>query len=161
MSISFTKKTWTDNSDAGTAITALELNRLETVCSSLVSAVNTLQTQTSKTVLYNDASGSNGKITLSNSCANYNVLDIYYIDVNSKGDMFTRVVSPNKKTVHLSSIEANDNKEAFFRATEYYIEGTAITPKYYQIFKVSNNTIYTQTTNSNYLKITKVIGCYI
>lgn len=42
-SLSFTKKTWTDNATSGTPITAAELNRLENAISSLTTAVNNLQ----------------------------------------------------------------------------------------------------------------------
>ena len=46
MAISFTKTNWTDTASSGTGLTASQLNRLETVCSSLVSAVNSLNTLT-------------------------------------------------------------------------------------------------------------------
>lgn len=42
-SLSFSKKTWTDNATSGTPITAAELNRLENAISSLTTAVNNLQ----------------------------------------------------------------------------------------------------------------------
>lgn len=42
-SLTFTKKTWTDNATSGTPITAAELNRLENAISSLTAAVNNLQ----------------------------------------------------------------------------------------------------------------------
>lgn len=42
-SLSFSKKTWTDNATSGTPITAAELNRLENAISSLTAAVNNLQ----------------------------------------------------------------------------------------------------------------------
>ena len=42
-SLSFTKKTWTDNATSGTPLTAAELNRLENAISNLTTAVNNLQ----------------------------------------------------------------------------------------------------------------------
>lgn len=42
-SLSFSKKTWTDNATSGTPITAAQLNRLENAISSLTTAVNNLQ----------------------------------------------------------------------------------------------------------------------
>lgn len=51
-SLSFTKKTWTDNATSGTPITAAELNRLENAISSLTTAVNNLQDSVSREVGY-------------------------------------------------------------------------------------------------------------
>ena len=45
MAISYTKNSWTDSSDSGTAITAAKLNNYENVISSLVTEVNSLRTQ--------------------------------------------------------------------------------------------------------------------
>lgn len=47
-SLSFSKKTWTDNATSGTPITAAELNRLENAISSLTTAVNNLQDSVSR-----------------------------------------------------------------------------------------------------------------
>lgn len=49
-SLSFTKKTWTDNATSGTPITAAELNRLENAISSLTTAVNNLQDSVSQSL---------------------------------------------------------------------------------------------------------------
>lgn len=56
-SLSFTKKTWTDNATSGTPITAAELNRLENAISSLTTAVNNLQDSVSH------ASGKAGSVS--------------------------------------------------------------------------------------------------
>ena len=45
MAISYTKNSWTDAANSGTAITAAKLNNYENVISSLVTEVNSLRTQ--------------------------------------------------------------------------------------------------------------------
>ena len=56
-SLSFTKKTWTDNATSGTPITAAELNRLENAISSLTTAVNNLQDSVSKSTVIASTTG--------------------------------------------------------------------------------------------------------
>lgn len=161
MAIIFQSKAWSDTADSGTPITSEDMNRIETVCQTLVSTVNDIEKLASRKVLYNNSTGSNKTITLSETCSNYNVLEIYYKDNNKNANCFTRVNNPNNSNVHLSSIEQNASHEMFFRATDYNISGNKIVPKYFGIFKVSGNSIYEQQWNDNYIYITKVIGCYI
>lgn len=161
MAIIFQSKAWSDTADSGTPITSEDLNRIETVCQTLVSTVNDIEKLASRKVLYNNSTGSNGTITLLESCSKYNVLEIYYKDNNKNGNCFTRVNNPNNSFVYLSSLESNASHEVFFRATNYNISENKIIPKYFSIFKISDNSIYEQQWNVNYIYITKVIGCYI
>ena len=52
-------------------------------------------------VLYDNASGTNAAITLSDSAANYEYIDVYYgkLDGTSGGYAYTRVYNPNGKRV--------------------------------------------------------------
>lgn len=161
MAITFQSKAWSDTVSSGTPITSEDLNRIETVLQTLVSTVNDIEKLASRKVLYNNAKGSNGTITLSQHCANYNTLEIYYKDNNNSGNCFTRVNNPGGTYAYLSCIEVNNSHEVFFRATDYRITGNTIIPKNFSIFKVVDNSIYTQASDTNYIYITRVIGCYI
>lgn len=161
MAITFQSKAWSDTVSSGTPITSEDLNRIETALQTLVSTVNDIEKLTSRKVLYNNAKGSNGAITLLESCSKYNVLEIYYKDNNKKANSFTRVHIPNGAYVHLSNMEPNNSHEVFFRAASYMISENKIVPKFFSIFKVSGNSIYEQQWDVNYIYITRVIGCYI
>ena len=110
MAITFQSKAWSDTMSSGTPITSEDLNRIETVCQTLVSTVNDIEKLVSRKVLYNNPTGSNGTIKLSQHCANYNVLEIYYKDNNKNANCFTRVNNPGGTYVHLSSTEVNNAK---------------------------------------------------
>lgn len=56
MAITFSKKTWSDTAQSGTALTAEDFNRIETVCDSLVSVVNELSSDTGWQFLYGPTS---------------------------------------------------------------------------------------------------------
>lgn len=83
-SLSFSKKTWTDNATSGTPITAAELNRLENAISSLTTAVNNLQDSVSPKVLW-DGSKANGNFVLSDSLSNWLLIGVY-VSINSAND---------------------------------------------------------------------------
>ena len=87
-------------------------------------------------VLFNNASGDNGEITLSDSSANYNYLEIYFKQQDNTYS-FTRVADPNGKAVILMGYHITNNGYAIGISARNVL--------------ISTNKIITQPTN-RYMK---------
>ena len=78
-------------------------------------------------VLYENSSGTNGTITLGDSAANYDYMDIYY-KKDGCGCNSTRVDSPNGKDVNLMLNQLTSGAGTFQNLTKrIYVSGTSIT----------------------------------
>lgn len=78
-------------------------------------------------VLYSSTGGSTSNITLSDSAANYNYIEIYFIGHNNCY-CFTKVFSPNGKKVNLNNIFIDGNSaQIYINYTVAYINGKTIT----------------------------------
>lgn len=104
----------------------------------------------------------NGTIsTLSQSAANFNYLEIYYMDDYSNGRSCVRVYKPDGKTVDLSVIEASASTQTtYIRRTRYTISGTTITPNVTNsgYVHINGTTILGTYTGTNKIKIYLVLG---
>lgn len=98
-------------------------------------------------------------ITLSETAANFAYLEIFYTDNNNRAGGYTKINSPNGKTIDLSVIEAGADSITYFRRSSYTISGTKITPNtsVSGFVRISGTTI-SNTMGTNYVKITKVLG---
>lgn len=110
-------------------------------------------------VLYDSSSGSAGTITLSETCANFKYLEIYFNDNNSKGDGYTKIYSPDSSTVYLSLIEPGNATTTYIRRTAYAISGKTITPNIEAAgyWRYSGST-HSHSCGTNYIKINRVVG---
>lgn len=109
--------------------------------------------------LYSNASGSNGEITLSESCADFRAIDIHYTDNNGKLGGCFRALNPNGKTLSLSMIEAGSGATTYFRRTTYTVSENTITPDIETAGYVRISTATpSHNSGTNYIKITSVIG---
>ena len=109
-----------------------------------------------ETVLYDDSTGSNGAITLSDSSANYTYLEIFYRNTDSFFSSI-KVYSPNSKTICLSTPFVNQNGLTLNLASAIkLISGTTISTSYYGEAKIlsSGNTV----SANNNIYITRVVG---
>ena len=117
---------------------------------------------TEEYILYENASGSNGTITLSASIANYRYIEIYFTDNNGKSGGYTKVWSPNGKTICLNIVETSSATSVLFRQTMYTLSSTTMTPKTdvagYLQFNPSSKVISNSPVGTNYIKIVRVIG---
>lgn len=117
---------------------------------------------TEEYVLYENSSGSNGTITLSASLANYRYIEIYFVDNNDKSGGYTKVWSPNGKTVCLNIVETSSATSVLQRQTMYTLSSTTMTPKTdvagYIQFNPSTKVISNSPVGTNYIKIVRVIG---
>ena len=111
-------------------------------------------------VLYNNSSGSNGTITLSESSANFTYLEIFYFDNQYKYYSSVKVYRPNGKKVilHTANVFSKDGT-AVIDTRKIKISGTSIsnddgTTNDYGALNTWNNSI----TASNRIYIVKVNG---
>ena len=111
------------------------------------------------TSLYDNSSGSNGTITLSQTAANFSYLEIFYTDNAGNQMQSIRVASPNGKTITLDCIEPNNSGQAYAyqRISSYSISGTSVTRK--NSVYIQHNPSAVPNINTNvYIVIKKVLG---
>lgn len=106
-------------------------------------------------VLYNNASGTAGTVTLSDSVENYTYLEIFYRSSGDNACGSVKVFSPNGKLVHLGTIHyIADYDYAKFALVN--ISGSMITfSQNYQITLKNNGSEYSA---ENAIYITRVVG---
>lgn len=111
-------------------------------------------------VLYNNASGTAGTVTLNESVANYDYIDIFMVDNNDLQGGYNRIASPNGLEVVLSMVEPSSTTLTYIRRTRYNISGTTITPSTTTaaFTMMQNGTLSHGGASSNWLKIIKVVG---
>lgn len=117
---------------------------------------------TEEYVLYENSGGSTGTITLNASLVNYRYVEIYFTDNNGKSGGYTKVWSPNGKTICLNIVETSSTTSVINRQTMYALSGTTMTPNTtvagYLQFNPSTKVISNSPTGTNYIKIVRVIG---
>lgn len=82
------------------------------------------------TTLYSTSAGNAGTITLSQSVANFNYLEIFYTDNATRQSNSIRVYAPNGKYVTLSCIEpstSNSEPRLYVRSSGWTISGSSMT----------------------------------
>ena len=106
-------------------------------------------------VLYNNASGTAGAVTLADSAENYTYLEIFYRSSGDNACGSVKVFSPNNKLVHLGAIHyIADYDYAKFALVS--VSGSMITfSQNYQITLKSNGSVYSA---KNAIFITRVVG---
>ena len=102
--------------------------------------------------LYNNSSGNNGTITLSETAANFQYIEIFYGGGGGQ-HRSVKVYSPNGKVANLIWT-THDTANIVFRSANYSISGTAISRTSETKYDKYNNTI----TSSTETTIYKVIG---
>lgn len=104
-------------------------------------------------LIYNNAGGSNGNITLTASAANYTMLEIFYRD-NDNHYNSTKVYSPNGKIVNLSMAASTENGYVVLKRREVSISGTAVNTQSY----ADSNPITDTMSSVNHIYIYAVLG---
>ncbi len=137
-----------DYPDTTTPIDADNLNLLQ---DNIEADINLIKEK----VLYNNATGTTGTVTLSESSANFSYLEVFYGNSNKSGCASAKVYSPNGKglemAIHNFSTSEYPSGALYISQTRATIAGTTITPvgASYSVFKTANvfdsqalNTIY-------------------
>lgn len=109
--------------------------------------------------LYNNTSGTDGTVTLSETSANFSYFDIFFLDTQGGSKLNSvRVYAPNGKTVNLNSVIKDPTQDVmFFFSSIIQISGTQITFTY----KASSNMYAgsaTNYSNTNSIKIVRIDG---
>ncbi len=123
--------------------------------STTVNNINTTNFQLKPTTLYDNTSGTDGTVTLSETSANFNYLEIFY----GKGtDTFhsVKVYSPDGKGATLITGYVESNTFAQLQMPRISISGTSITKTYPGLLNFDSNTPTTYT--SNEVLIYRVLG---
>lgn len=109
--------------------------------------------------LYYNSSGSAGTITLSESAANFDYLEIIFCDNNGIYSGYTKTINPNGKQLNLSTVEGY-NARTWIRRTTYYCSGTSLAPSSVNqgYALLDGTTVYKHDYSANFLKIQKVLG---
>lgn len=109
------------------------------------------------TELYNNTTGSNSAITLSESADNFTYLEIFYRN-NDNYYNSTKIYQPNGKTAYLDADYPYTSGEGYSYAkkTSVQISGTSITPINYVELTIMPTGANIQ--NKNFIYITRVVG---
>ena len=80
----------------------------------------------SSAVLYDNASGTTGTVTLSETAANFSYMEIFFM-TNDAEHQSVRIASPNGKVATLSQIKPRDVDAVYLKAMNVLVSGTTIT----------------------------------
>lgn len=109
--------------------------------------------QPKPTTLYENADGTTGTVTLSQSAANFAYLEIFYRDSDNHYNS-VKIASPNGKEAWLSGGYIESNASGNVKYKTVAVSGTSITSKSYIQAAFNGGNIV----NNNYIYITKVVG---
>lgn len=127
--------------------------------SSLVGAINEVNQIVSETVLYNNPSGTNGNVSLSNSVSNYSYIEIYYM--SDSLNYYSKIYNAEGKSMTLMAQTLVGGTPALYGKTKgISISGTTISVfDYSQYCLLANSYSYLQTSSDrNTIYITRVVG---
>lgn len=112
--------------------------------------------------LYDNSSGTTGTVTLSQTAANFSILEIFFCDIDGNYSS-VRVWSPNGKVVSLTTSAVVGTSLFFISWTRRVkINGTSIANQAVSNYSTGRFYIYSNGTtgvqSDNYIKIVKVLG---
>lgn len=105
-------------------------------------------------VLYDNSSGSNETITLSDTVNNYKYIEIFYA---YGGNYYSsvKVYTPNKLVNLVGAMINQIAKNTYLTATNIRISGNKISPEYFGEYQLNGNNLISTT---NRIWITRVVG---
>jgi uncharacterized repeat protein (TIGR02543 family) len=113
-------------------------------------------------VLYDNASGSNGTITIDSiygDLSDFDYVEIFFEDNNGKEGGYCKIFSPANKTITLSLVEASASSMTLVRRTIYTSTTTQFKPNTANCgFFTISGTSASHTAGSNYICITRILG---
>ena len=111
---------------------------------------------TTQRILYDNTSGTNANLTLNDSAANYDSIEIFFRD-NDNNYNSVKVCNPNGKNVTLISQYNNGNNTVWFKIAIVTISGNSITFGNREEVKLINGSSPSISFSSN-IYITRVVG---
>ena len=115
--------------------------------------------QCKPTVLYNNATGTTGTVTLSQTAANFTYMYVYAVNADNASDALPTIIvySPNGKSFEACSLQTGGTV-TFGSAKQYKCSGTSITVnKSQQVLTFDQNRTFTRTDYENW-KVIRVEG---
>lgn len=136
------------------AINDTNLNQMQT---NIENAINALK----PVVLYTNNTGTTGNVTLSETAANFEYLEIFYLSLSDSGTGYaqnsTKVYQPNNKSAWLTTgyADSRESADTFnVKICAINISGTSLTKTYGGGWEFSDDNKY----KSNNIAITRVLG---
>ena len=108
------------------------------------------------TILYENATGTNGNITLSDNVSNYRYIEIFGYDTLFYSNVYTKYDLSMEQNINLSHLSTNGTQNRLQTAI-YEISGTSLTLKNAYMNVIFGTSVNSQTTNNEF-NITKIIG---
>ena len=105
--------------------------------------------------LYNDATGTTGTVTLSETASAFSYLEVFYGNSNKTGCASAKVYSPNGKGVDMATHNFA-NGILIISQTRATIAGTTITPMGTSYCEIKTNNVFLQALNT--IHIYRVVG---
>jgi hypothetical protein len=111
------------------------------------------------TILFENEDGVNTNITLNETAANFDYIEIFFAkDGSTDGYASTRIFSPDGKKANLNMSKGSANNTIIFYNSEFLISGTSITLDSGKSIAFINTGTVTGFSNTGELKIFKVVG---
>ena len=110
------------------------------------------------TSLYSNSSGTSGTITLSETAANFNYLEVYYALTTDSGYSCSKAQSPNGKKVNLQIVNGIATNNISIAGCTISISGTSITFSAGKTIAIASGFTLNGFSNTNEIKIYKILG---
>ena len=108
-------------------------------------------------VLYNNATGTNGTVTLSETSANFDYIEVFYRN-NDNLYSSLKVYQPNGKKITMRGALTASGTLTYIKEKNCLISGTSITPQDYVEYAIGASGISNYNGSNNLIYITRVIG---
>jgi len=108
-------------------------------------------------ILFEDSNGDTGTLILDDDPTNYLSLEMYGVDNNGQKSAYIKVDRPTENDNFVISIIESNGANTYIRRTKYTISNGTLIPSDYGYVRINGSSVST-TTDSNYIKITKVVG---
>jgi hypothetical protein len=101
--------------------------------------------------LYNNTTGTNGTVQLSETAANFSFLRIYYRNDNNRYGSIT-VYSPNGKTVNIFAPSLDNGSKLNMKVKDMYVNGKNMTVTYtYMLQAIDGSMVFNNNNNTTYI----------
>ena len=110
------------------------------------------------TTLYTNSSGTTGTITLSETSANFNYLEVYYALTTDSGYSCSKVQSPNGKKANLQIVNGIATNNISIAGCTISISGTSVTFSAGKTIAIASGFTLNGFSNTNEIKIYKILG---
>lgn len=140
--------------------TPLSASNLNAMQDGIYDDIDEVDDKRAGTVLYSNASGTTGEITLLENISNYRFLEVYGFENTTNSQLYTKYDVSSGKNINLNSLNVIENGNLMrFISTDYSVSSNTITPISGNsgIVHIFNRVINAQQ-QENAVLVTKIIG---